>query len=207
MNIYRKQYLCACEGQQEKMYLEHLAKLLKNFPIKVVTFNCVVCRPSHLASRYENYDRAALFDHDLNDIDFRRNIELCSRLNRQKKKTFTSKQKTYHAYSNLNFDLWLILHKEMFSRSVIANDAYVDEVRRVFGLKSSEDIKLQATHKRILEQISLADVKSAIKRADEIRRMKLATDEIRIQDVRVYTNPDFSIQDFLKEVLIDCGEW
>ncbi|MDQ2085647.1 hypothetical protein RBH29_04265 [Herbivorax sp. ANBcel31] len=42
MTNYRKTYLCICDGQQEKMYLQHLAKLIKKFPRKVVTFNTFI---------------------------------------------------------------------------------------------------------------------------------------------------------------------
>ena len=37
--MYRKTYFCVCEGQQEEMYLKHIAFLLKKFPERVVTFN------------------------------------------------------------------------------------------------------------------------------------------------------------------------
>lgn len=37
--MYRKTYFCVCEGQQEGMYLKHVAFLLKKFPERVVTFN------------------------------------------------------------------------------------------------------------------------------------------------------------------------
>ena len=47
MATYRKTYLCICEGQQERMYFDHLAKLIKDFPKKVVKFNtCTENSPS-----------------------------------------------------------------------------------------------------------------------------------------------------------------
>jgi len=39
MAYYRKTYLCVCEGQQEELYLKHVAFLLKKFPELVVKFN------------------------------------------------------------------------------------------------------------------------------------------------------------------------
>ena len=41
MATYRKTYLCICEGQQERMYFDHLAKLIIDFPKKVVKFKPV----------------------------------------------------------------------------------------------------------------------------------------------------------------------
>lgn len=32
MGLYRKTYLCVCAGQQEEMYLKHIAFLLKKIP-------------------------------------------------------------------------------------------------------------------------------------------------------------------------------
>ena len=48
MANYRKNYLCVCEGQQEKMYLDHIARLIKDFPRKVVTFNSYIDKRVHV---------------------------------------------------------------------------------------------------------------------------------------------------------------
>lgn len=57
MATYRRKYLCICDGQQETMYLSHVAKLIKDFPRKVVTFNTFVDSPHRLEKRYEDYLR------------------------------------------------------------------------------------------------------------------------------------------------------
>jgi hypothetical protein len=112
----------------------------------------------------------------------------------------------YHAYSNVNFDLWLILHKEPYNRCVTKNDAYVDDVKRIYGLNSMDNIKSEPVMKRILGQISLKDVRSAIERADEIRGNKLDDDAIILRSIKIFQNPDFSINSFVKMVLIDSGD-
>jgi len=106
----------------------------------------------------------------------------------------------------VNFDLWLILHKEDYNRSVSKNDAYVVDVRRIYGLGSSEDIKSESAINKILEQINLDDVKSAIKRADDIREYKIDDDKMFIGSSVYFPNPDFSIHKFIEVVLVDCGE-
>lgn len=207
MAHYRKTYLCICDGQQEKMYLEYVASLIKDFPRKVVKFNTFIDTPYRLKKRYEEYDSAALFDFDLNDVEFKRNIEICDRLNKDLKPT---KRKAgrhiYHAYSSVNFDLWLIFHKENFNRVVFRNDAYIPEVRRIYGLKATDNIKNEDIIKRILSQITLEDVKAAINRADKIRDSKVKADGTHVGGSVVYTNPDFSIHEFLKVVLKDSGD-
>ena len=80
MAYYRKTYLCVCEGQQEEMYLNHVASLIKNFPQRVVKFNTIIGNAYRLKKTYEEYDNAALFDYDLNEVEFKRNIEICDQL-------------------------------------------------------------------------------------------------------------------------------
>ena len=205
MGLYRKNYLCVCDGQQEKLYLEHVGKLISDFPRRVVKFNTLIDRPQRLEKSYEEYDSAALFDFDYNEGQFKTNIELCNRMHNTYKSTRKTGRCIYHAYTNVNFDLWLILHKQDFSRSVARNSAYVPEVKRLYSLSTRENIKAEATIRRILGQISLADVKQAVNRAENIRRGKLQEDGTVVGSTVCYPNPDFSLHEFMKVVLTDCG--
>ena len=112
----------------------------------------------------------------------------------------------YHAYSNVNFDLWLILHKQDYNKRVSKNDAYINDVRRVYGLKRADDIKSEDVINKILGQITLKDVKEAIKRAENIRIIKEESDSKNIFNTLIYENPDFSIHEFLRFVLKDSGD-
>lgn len=207
MKLYRKTYLCICEGQQEKMYLDHVAKLINKFPQKVVKFNTFIDSPQSLEKRYEEYDSAAIFDYDLDDLKFKKNIEICDKLNKELKPTIRKSGRfIYHAYSNVNFDLWLILHKKECSGCVWKNDAYIQDVRKNYGLNSTDNIKKEEIIKKILSQITLEDVKDAITRADQIRKSKVNADGWNIGNTMVYSNPDFSINQFLKTVLEDSGD-
>ena len=180
MSFYRKTYLCVCEGQQEKMYLRHVASLLKKSPESVVSFNTVIDKPYRLRKTYEEYDHAALFDFDFNEVEFKNNIEICDKLDKENRPTKRKNGKrVYHAYSNVNFDLWLILHKECFSKSVSGNHAYVVDVRRIYGLSKTDDIKKKSVVEKIINQIGTTIY---------------------------YSNPDFSIDIFLEKVLLECGE-
>ena len=106
----------------------------------------------------------------------------------------------------MNFDLWLILHKEDYNKCVTRNDAYINDVRRIFGLKAKDNIKNEDVIKTILIQITLDDVKSAIRRAEIIRKSKEKLDGTKIGNTTIYSNPDFSIHEFLKAVLKDSGD-
>ena len=205
---YRKTYLCLCEGFQEKMYLERIAFLIRKFPDKVVTFNILIDSPHRLKKRYEEYDSAALFDYDYKDVEFRRNIEICDKLNKELKPgNRKSGRHIYHAYSSVNIDLWLILHKEDYQKSVSSNNSYIPDVRRIYNLKATANIKNKEITRRILEQITLEDVRSAIKRADRIRNTKVGMDGEIVGNSVIYENPDFSLHEFLKIVFIASGDW
>lgn len=207
MANYRKMYLCICDGQQETMYFKHIAKLIKDFPRKVVKFNTFEDSPHRLEKRYEDYDSAAVFDFDYNEVAFKRNIETCDKLNDDLKPSKRKKGRyIYHAYSSVIFDLWLILHKEDFNRGESRNDAYVSDVRRIYGLKTTDDIKKEVIINKILSQISLDNVKEAIQRAYRIRKNKPKTDGAIVGNTIVYSNPDFSIHEFLNAVLEDSGD-
>lgn len=204
--ITRRTYLCVCEGQQEKMYLAHVSKLLNRFPERVVSFNTTIGHPKRLEKlSYAEYDNAAFFDQDGRQAEFEDGIQICQRLNRAGQKG-KNKKNVYHAYSNVNFDLWLILHKEDFTRPVTANDAYIPDVRRIYQLGREADIKEEVVISRILNQITLDDVRNAIRRADMIRASKPETDAKNLHGAICYDNPDFSLHEFLRIVLRECGE-
>ncbi|KWX80527.1 hypothetical protein AMQ84_03505 [Paenibacillus riograndensis] len=190
------------------MYLDHVAKLIKIFPRRVIVFNSIIDNPQRLhKTSYEEYDNAALFDYDFKEEEFRRNIEICDKLDKKYASVKSRPAKrVYHAFSNVNFDLWLILHKIDFNKSVSANHEYLKDLRRVYNLEKDADIKSEKLISKVLEQITLDDVKSAIGRADKIRNQKMYTDHINIGSSICYPNPDFSIHNFIKEVLVNCGE-
>jgi len=76
MNLYRKTYLCVCEGQQEELYLKHVAILLKKLPERVITFNTIIGNAIRLEKSYTEYDNASLFDYDFNKTQFTNNIKI-----------------------------------------------------------------------------------------------------------------------------------
>ncbi|HZJ83532.1 MAG TPA: RloB domain-containing protein [Clostridia bacterium] len=157
--------------------------------------------PNRLGRVYEEYDSAALFDYDFNESQFQNYIRICKRFNRRFRR-----KNIYHAYSNANFDLWLILHKEDYYRPVTHNRAYIDDVKRIYGLGREDNIKNQDILETILKQITLDDVKNAIGRANKIKSRKMPEDGRSIEGDLIYENPDFSIHQFIETVLKDCSE-
>lgn len=204
--LYRAQYFCICEGQQEELYLDHLGALLKT-PQRSVKFKHIRGTAADLKRGDPfGYDKAVLFDHDCKKARFIQQIEACDKA--EKGRTNRQDPHTYHAYSNLNFDLWLAMHSPNYKGVGAANktDAYHKLVRVCFGLDAEANIKEERVIRDILKQITLDNVKLAIHRAEEIRAQKLESDKHQAGNTDWYDNPDFSIGQFLKKVLEDAGE-
>ncbi len=200
MKMKRLNYRCIVDGQQEKMYLNHLASLLTHHPDTVVNFNISIDKASRLSTEYHEYDSVCLFDYDFDKNKFEQSLTICHNLNKKK-----AKQKepvnVYHAYSNVCFDLWLVLHKQDFNSSVYHNNAYVNAVRHAYKLPPTADIKDAKTICRILKQISLSDVETAINRAKNIRASKIPAQAHSVNGVSYFDNPDFSLHEFIEKVI------
>jgi hypothetical protein len=197
-NLIRCQWYCVCDGQQEEAYLAHLSKLLKT-QTRQVRFSFVLNKtdiPKSIQKiRHTEAGKAVLFDHDgRSDMQFTRELQVC------KKENF------FPAYSNRNFDLWLLLHKEDFMKPVASNDAYLPFIRKAYGLGNEENIKSAEIIEKMLRQIALPDVKKAIARAEEIRSRKLSVDAVRKGGIDCFGNPDIFAHEFIKKVLEECHE-
>ena len=73
-------------------------------------------------------------------------------------------------YSNLSFDLWMILHKQNCNAALAGVNNYLSHINNAFGaqFESMKKYKEEAYFKRCLEQLQLKDVVTAILRAKTI---------------------------------------
>ena len=185
-----KTYLCYFEGNQEEKYFRHFSRLIKNnFENVTIKFNKVE-KLKILQISSTLIPKVAVFDYDNNKKEFQDKIKICK------------KGKIYIAYSNLNFDLWLLLHKIPFNKIVTNNDDYIDYIRKEYGLDKNDNIKKESNIYRILGEINLEDIKFAISNAEKImKKKKDGKDEIIYENYVYYDNPSMSIHEFLKEIL------
>ena len=201
--MIRLNYFCVVEGQQEEMYLEHISSLLRDFPKRTVKFNIKIGNAGELEKSPFDYDKVCLFDHDFNQIEFENNLKICLQLNSHRKK---NEAVIDHAYSSICFDLWLVLHKKFISRPATSPQEYVNDVRKLYGLSREDNIKSKDVIEKILKQITLDDVKTAILNAERIRNSKTEESKIYVNNTDYYyQDPDFSIHVFLRKVLEKLG--
>ena len=197
--MIRRQYLCICEGLQEKMYIKRVSQLINNPPKIKITINTTIGKAKRLEKEYVEYDSAVIFDHDLNQKEFEENLKICREIQKNYKKK--KSRIIYPAFSILNFDLWLVLHKKDFCKPVPKNESYQKEIKQIYNLPKNANIKKEENIKKIIEQIEIEDIKSAIKRANKIKEQKLEEDKKEIHGYEYYSNPYLNIQTFISELL------
>ena len=113
------------------------------------------------------------------------------------------------AYSNLCFELWLILHKKNFTKPLSLKYDYKDEIVKCYNLDPDiewDKIKAEEVFKNIVKNITISDIKNAIKRAETIDNNNY---EINYPiDFKGYTyfkeNPSLNIYKFINLVFKKC---
>lgn len=186
----KREFRCYYEGEQERRYFKHIVRKVQEMDSGISLKFKKVNKLDVLEESSTDVPKIAVFDYDSNPKEFERKIKIC--------------KKTRILYSNINFDLWILLHKKQFRKKVTNNDDYVDEIRKEYNLDTTADIKTADNIDKILSQIEISDVKKAIKNAEEIMNEKLESDKICVKkDFWYYPNPSMSIHKFLKDLFIE----
>lgn len=113
-------------------------------------------------------------------------------------------------YSNLTFELWILLHKMDCRRILDNKKQYLDLLNKAYKseFETLGKFKQEKNFKKILESITLEEVKDAVKKAEAIRKQN-EQDSIPIIYKKEYKyfkkNPDCSLQEFIRKILSDCG--
>lgn len=170
------------------MYFAHIAKLVNNMAPNITIKFRKVYKLTALAKSSSSIPKIAVFDYDLNKVDFERKIKICN-------------NKVIPVYTSLNFDLWLLLHKAKYTKSVSNNNDYIQKILNTYNIKDTKDIKKISSIEKILREIGLKDIKKAIVEADNIMKSKNEKDKIVLgKNFIYYDNPSMNINDFLKEL-------
>ena len=200
--IQKIEYRGAVEGFQEEKYFKHLASLIEEEPKRKydVRFKLtnveggsplVVARKASNQQSAGKIDRIAVFDFDLLPKEYAQAIDHCK------------KNQVVAAYSNMCFDLWLLLHKTSYNKGVVKSEAYQEEVIQAYGLKKGDNIKSEEIMEQIVSQITLKDVCYAVKRGNEIEETnkQFRTPLYTEKSIQYFENPDLNIHHFVKKVL------
>ena len=210
------QYYLSVEGETEKWYFEHLQELINsseeipfkvNFDIKIN--KSIISRAKSISAIY-SIKAFHICDYESNDkvhkLQFARVLEELKNV-----KKINRKINYKLGYSNFSFDLWIILHKKQQKSAVSHRKQYVKGINKAFNenFQFIDDYKEERNFKRILKQITLEDVISAVNNANEIRRMNEENFKCNYRkygQIEYYTeNPDMTINECIEQILEECG--
>ena len=113
-------------------------------------------------------------------------------------------------YSNLSFDLWMILHKQNCNAELNCVDSYLSHINRAFDtqFESMKKYKEEANFKYCLGKLSFQEVLAALSRAKEIMRRN-ERDGYQLTRSKGYAyyihNPSLDLWQPIETILRDCG--
>lgn len=199
-------YNVFCDGYSEAGYFKRLMGIINSDPTsrKRIQLNVKVQNsgsPKKTAIKANSgawlENAAAVFDYDNRDDDFRQALDICIA------------NGIDHGYSNMCFELWLILHKMERARRVSKAQNYWELLKAAYGLEfeSFSECKQRGNCQRIMAQISLEDVLAAVQRGKDICRQNESTHEAYTtgRGGKYYDNPDLSIHLFVEKLLREVG--
>lgn len=209
-----RKYYFSVEGETEQWYLKWLQDKINETPEAVfkVFLDCpiqknplkrvkslVVTRRTEIyhISDYES-------DEPIHVVEFRETMD------NMKKAKELGKQVTYKfGYTNLTFDLWIVLHKTDCNGSFAHRRQYLSPINRAFNenFESMAEYKHENNFKRILNQLTLLDVIAAVNRAKFIMQSNKENGYV-LQEYKGYKyykeNPSLAIWEVIEKILRDC---
>ncbi|MCR4900031.1 MAG: RloB family protein [Treponema sp.] len=207
-------YYFSTEGETEKWYLEHLSKLINSMPTATnkVVFHIKVCPPKSYVKRLavlKEVNVNHFFDVESTEPEYeKRFIAVLDDMNAAEN---LGKTVTYFpAYTNLTFELWMILHKMDCNGAVDNRKNYLALINRAFktNYEGLKEYKEEKHFKQILNQITIEDVKCAVVRAEKImEENKRRSYELnKHHNYSWYKeNPSTEVGTVLGKILKECG--
>ena len=211
-----QQFYLTVEGETEISYFEHLKNLVNACDNAEYKLKLVIRKqnPISFIKSVTPIEMRAfhIFDYEGNSPEHNKNFEKNLKDVQaavELKKTGIEHYKI--GYSNLCFELWILLHKIKYSALVSGAANYLQQINKSYqtDFKRLEDYKQKRHFERqVLPKIKLEDVLQAIKYAKEIRNNNAQTSKQNRQIGGVtyyYDNPDLTIHECVEEMLKECG--
>ena len=113
-------------------------------------------------------------------------------------------------YSNLSFDLWMILHKQNCNAELNGVGNYLSHINRVFDehFESMKEYKEEANFKRCLGKLTFPEVLTALSKAKAIMQRN-ERDGYHLTQFKGYSyyihNPSLDLWQPVETILCDCG--
>lgn len=170
-------YYFTVEGETEKWYLEWLRDAINADPrskVKVVCSPKVQKNPVKWAKAKTNLDKSAKVFHvfDFEDEEPIHVKAFKDTLANMKKAGSLGRGFRYvSAYSNLTFELWMVLHKGD-SPALAHRRQYLKPINDLYGehFESLDEYKHEANFKRVLGKLTVDDAVTAVGRAETLAK-------------------------------------
>lgn len=212
----RNIYFFSVEGETEKWYLEWLKDTINESQssIREVVFDCKVekdpVKRAKSITIFPIRGKTEIWhftDYESNKVGDTK--QFTETINKMVQATKLGKQITYKlGYSNLTFDLWIILHKMDCFGSLADRRHYCTHLNQAYGEKfvNMPEYKMEKNFKRCLAKLNLSNVKDAVRRAKEIMRQRETGDHFTIwRGFKYYKkNPSLAIWEIIEKILEDC---
>ena len=204
---FTKLYYFSFEGETEKWYLEWLERELNvsemlNYK---VSFKLIGKNPVKAVKRLGLLYKTNIY-HICDYEDEQSDRILKSAIDSIRMAEKINNIKYYLAYSNLAFELWLILHKRAFNKRLVNNSAYLQYINLCYDEKfrSLNEYKEEKNFKKILSKLSLNNVRTAIENAKRIMQNN-KNNCFELCDYRkekyYKENPSISVHKIIEQIL------
>lgn len=210
----RKEYHFSVEGETEKWYLKRLQQLVnEQSEIQIVITVDSQNNPVKFVKRFKATDSNMIVYHicdmeNQNTFNEEKFKETLAHLKEASKLKADVKYRL--GYSNISFELWMILHKMDSNKSYTLCSQYLQTVRECFqtSFENLDSYKEERNFKQCLGKLTLNDVRSAIKRAEGIQQNCIDNGykEREHCGYRYYLeNPSLSIHQIVRQILKDAN--
>lgn len=208
-------YYFSVEGETEQWYLEWLEAQINaldeaKFKVK---FKAEVQKDPVSYGKKLTIQGKTIIWH-LSDIEgsSREQIQAVERTLSRLKDVKTLKKSIVYkwGYSNLSFDLWMILHKQNCNAELNGVDSYLSHINKAFDthFESMKKYKEEANFKYCLGKLSFPEVLTALSRAKAImqRNERDGYPITQFKGYRYYIhNPSLDLWQPIETILNDCG--
>ncbi len=208
-----RKYYFSVEGQTEQWYLRWLAAKVNGMPeakYRVVIDSKVQRNPLKRVKTMNILSETEV----THWVDYESNEEMhvegfTNTIDLLKRACKLGKHVKYHlGYSNLTFELWMILHKTECNSLFTYGDEYLRLINESYdeNFSSLTQYKQEKNFKRCLGKINLTDVVNAVNRSREIMQRNAENSvECRHRGYKYYkVNPSLSVWESIEKILTDC---
>jgi len=209
-----KKYYFSVEGETEQWYLKWFQSLINKTHKSEfkVSFDCPVQKnPLKRAKSIVVTGKTDIYhisdyesDEDIHVIEFRETMD------NMKQAKDLGKQINYKfGYSNLTFDLWIIMHRSNCNGSLNHRRLYLPLINRAYheNFENMDEYKHENNFKRILSQLTLQNVKDAVDNAKIIMKRNENNGYV-LQEYKGYRyyreNPSLAVWEVIERVLMEC---